>query len=156
MSFQIIALSEKPFEHLFSLSDEELKTRNARREIVRSKPGTPCRISLADAEVGEEVLAVNYEHQSEDTPYKASHAIFIRKDVLQACPKIDEIPTLFNHRLMSVRAFNAEHMMVNADVVEGIYLKTSIDEMFADPVVTYIHLHNAKPGCYAACVRRVD
>lgn len=154
MSFQIHALPAEQFKGIFDLSDEELKTQNAWRETVETKPGTPCRISLEDAEVGEEVILLNYFHQSDENPYKACHAIFVRKDVKQAHPKIDEIPSLFRHRVMSVRAFNPIHKMIDADVVEGTELEKSIETMFENPQVSYIHLHNAKPGCYAAKVTR--
>jgi hypothetical protein len=29
-----------------------------------------------------------------------------------------------------------------------------IEAFFADPRTRYLHLHFAKPGCYAACVER--
>jgi Protein of unknown function (DUF1203) len=71
-SFQITALPKAQFEHLFSLSDNESAALRARRVTATTKPGFPCRVSLADAEVGEEVILVNYEHQSADSPYRAS------------------------------------------------------------------------------------
>ncbi len=156
MSFQIVALSEGNFQHLFSMSDEELKVQNARREIVDEFPGTPCRVSLEDAKVGEEVILVHYEHQPEDTPYKASHAIFIRKGIAEAVPQTGEVPTLFRHRLMSVRAFDSQHNMINADAVEGEILETAIEKLFSNLSVDYIHLHYAMPGCYAALVLRIS
>jgi hypothetical protein len=53
-----------------------------------------------------------------------------------------------------VRAFDAAHMLVDADVVEGTALAPSIERFFADARVDYLHLHNAKPGCFAARVDR--
>lgn len=156
MSFQIHALKAELFEDLFSLSDEALKDLHARREIVESYPGTPCRISLEDARVGEEVLLVHYEHQAENTPYKASHAVFIRKGVEQAFPKVDEIPMLFRHRLMSLRAFDVHHSMIDAEAVEGTAMENAIERLLSNPAVDYIHLHNAKPGCYAALITRAQ
>ena len=154
MSFQIHALSPTQFEPLFALSDSELVKVRAARMIVDGKPGYPCRVSLADAEIGETVILVNFEHQSADTPFKAAHAIFIRENAEQAFPEIGMIPELFETRLISIRAFDDKHYMVDADVVDGSRLSESIPMMLQDIRVTYLHLHNAKLGCFAARVTR--
>ena len=154
MTFQIDALAPETFADLFALPPEELQRRGIRRVRVTQKPGTPCRISLADAEVGETVLLVNYEHQPAETPFRASHAIFLRPGAPQAQPAAGEVPEVFHTRLISVRAFDGDDMMIDADVVEGTTLGPAIEAAFADPSVAYLHLHYAKPGCFAASVRR--
>jgi len=154
MPFQIHALPADLFSDLFSLSDAELAGKSARRMIVDGSPGYPCRVSLADAEIGDIVLLVNYQHQPNDTPYRASHAIFVRQGVEQVSPEPDEVPEVLASRLMSVRAFDGAHDMVAADVVDGQALKPAIESLFADPRIDYLHLHNAKQGCFAASVTR--
>ena len=86
MPFQIHALPDTLFRDLFSLTDAELEKRHAKRILVDEAPGYPCRVSLADAQVGETVLLLNYEHQANDTPYRSAHAIFVREGVSQAMP----------------------------------------------------------------------
>jgi hypothetical protein len=154
LSFRISALPAVPFSSLFALSDEELLARGARRCIADSKPGFPCRVSLADAEVGEQLLLVNYEHQSADTPYRSTHAIFVRVNAEQAHPKVGEIPESLQLRLLSVRAFDGTGMLLEADVIDGRKLGPVIERMLENADVAYLHLHNAKPGCYAARVDR--
>jgi len=154
MSFQIHALPADSFQALFDLPEEELRRREARREVVRTKPGTPCRISLEDAEIGEEVVLVHYEHQPARTPFRAGHAIFVRRGVPQARPGVGEIPPALQARLISIRAFDASHQMRGADVAQGAELAPAILRLLADESVAYLHLHNAKPGCYAARVTR--
>ena len=154
MPFQIHALSADQFHHLFKMTDSELTARTARRQLVNSNPGTPCRVSLKDAEIGEEVILVHYEHQPEDTPYRASHGIFVRQGAQQAFPEQGQVPELFRHRLMSVRGFDKNHLMIDADAVEGVALEETINRLFENSDVEYLHLHNAKPGCYAAKVTR--
>ena len=156
MSFRIEALEPTQFSPLFSMSDEDLLRRRAKRVTVRSNPGTPCRVSLQDAKVGEEVILMHYEHQPADSPFNSSHAIFVRKDAEQCILEANEIPNLFRHRLMSVRAFSRDHLMFDADAVEGTELETVLNRFFTDSEVDYIHLHYAKPGCYAARVSRDD
>jgi Protein of unknown function (DUF1203) len=67
---------------------------------------------------------------------------------------IDEIPDQLRRRLLSVRAFSADGMMVDADVVEGHGLQNTITKLFADERAAYLHVHFAIPGCYAAPVDR--
>ena len=154
MSFQIHALPADPFQPLFKMSGQELAGNRATRMVVDAKPGYPCRVSLADAEVGETVILVNHEHQPANSPYRSAHAIFVREHASQAFPKPGEVPEVLSTRLISVRAFDDRHYMVNADVVDGKDLGRVIPAMFRDPGVSYLHLHNAKPGCFAARVTR--
>ena len=154
MSFQIHALSPAQFEPLFALSDSELTKARAARMIVDEKPGYPCRVSLADAEIGENVILVNFEHQSAESPYKSTHAIFVRQNVEQAFPTVGMVPESLVTRLISIRAFDDKHYMIEADVVDGSRLNESIPTMLQDRRIAYLHLHNAKRGCFAARVTR--
>jgi hypothetical protein len=154
MTFRIHALPYEPFAPLFELSEVDLPKAGAARVVVNAKPGFPCRVSLADAEPGETVILVNFEHQPENTPYRASHAIFVRENAKQAYPEVGEVPEVLRSRLISIRAFDARHFMLAADVVEGSTLREAIPKMLRNPDVSYLHLHNAKPGCFAASVTR--
>jgi len=155
MPFQIGALSKSQFEHLLPMSVQELVQYGAIRQTVTKKPGFPCRVSLADAEIGEEVLLVHYEHQTAPTPFRASHAVFIRPGAPQARPAPNEVPELLRSRILSLRAFDRAGMMVHADLAEGQELEAAIERIFAIPEVDYLHLHYAKPGCYAARADRI-
>lgn len=154
MSFQIHALSAEPFAPLFALSDDELRARGIRRVLADGRPVYPCRVSLQDAIGGEHLLLLPHEHHDVDTPYRASGPVYLRESATQAQPEIDEIPTLLRTRLLSLRAYDARGMMVWADVVDGAQAETGIAELFAIDRVDYIHIHYAKPGCYACRVTR--
>ena len=154
MGFRVSALDVDHFVHLFGLDDEALSEQGIQRMIVDNKPGYPCRVSLQDAEVGETVLLMNYEHQPAPTPYRSSHAIFVREWADQAVPARNEVPEMFRLRLLSVRAFDESGMMVEADVVEGEQLESLIERMLAVESTDYLHIHNARLGCYAARVER--
>lgn len=154
MSFQIHALPAEHFQPLFKLSGQELAGVQATRMVVDAKPGFPCRVTLADAEVGETILLLNHEHQAGDTPYRSAHAIFVRENASQVFPQRGEVPEVLATRLISVRAFDDRHYMVNAEVIQGTDLAEVIPTMLEDPAVAYLHLHNAKAGCFAARVTR--
>ena len=153
MQFRISGLPAEPFRHLFALGDDELKRHGAVRRVAESS-GYPCRVSLTDAQAGDEVILVNYEHQDADTPYRSRHAVYVRKGE-RRYDAVGEIPEQLRKRLLSVRAFDESGMMVDADVIEGRLLEELIGRFFANDAVAYIHLHFARPGCYAARVDRV-
>lgn len=154
MSFQILALPAENFRTLFKMSEQELSSLQATRMVVDASPGFPCRVSLKDAQVGETVVLLNFSHQPADSPYRAAHAIFVRENAVQAFPQRGEVPESIRSRLISVRAFDDRGYMINADVVDGKDLSKAIPTMFEDSDVAYLHLHNAKPGCFAARVTR--
>ena len=154
-NFQLLGLAREPFEHLFDLSDAELANQGIVRRFATVNPGFPCRISLADAEVGEEVLLLPYEHQAVASPYRASGAIFIRRDAEQCQLQAGEIPSYVARRLMSVRAYDADDMMIEAAVCEGTLVAEELERLFDDAGVAYVHLHNAKQGCFSCAVKRV-
>jgi Protein of unknown function (DUF1203) len=154
MTFQIHALPKAPFADLFALPDADLHRQGMRRVIADTKPGFPCRVSLQDAEIGEELLLLNYTHLDGSTPYAASHAIYVRKDATQAQPMPDAVPDVLAMRLLSVRAFDSDNLMVAADVTDGKSLSTLLNRFFSNGSVAVIHVHNAKQGCFAARVTR--
>lgn len=154
MGFHISALSVDEFSHLFGQDDEVLAKNGVRRVIADSNFGFPCRVSLQDAEIGESLLLLNYEHQPARTPYRSSHAIYVRERASQARLAENEIPDVLKKRLLSVRAFDAAGMMVDADVVDGQQLDALIERLFANDSAEYLHIHNARLGCYAALVSR--
>jgi hypothetical protein len=150
MAFHIKALSKTRFQHLFRLPPAELASVGAIRMTASTKPGFPCRVSLRDAEVGEEVILVHHEHQTADTPYKASHAVYVRAEAEEAELKMDEIPEVLRSRILSLRAFDGAGMMIAADLADGDTVETTIQELFQNARAEYIHIHFAKMGCYAA------
>jgi len=154
MRFRITGLDPEPFAHLYGLSDEALRQHGAIRYVVDRKPCYPDRIELRDADLGETVLLLNYTHQPADTPYRASHAIFVREGAREAFDGCDQVPQALRIRRLSLRAFDGAHSMVAATTVEGTGLEPEIGSMFANPAVAYIHAHYAAPGCYAARIDR--
>jgi hypothetical protein len=153
MHFRISGLPAAPFAPLFDLSDDELAVRRGVRKIVTESPGFPCRISLSDADVGAEVILVNYEHLAVASPYRSRHAIYVRRGETQF-DAVDEVPAMLRRRLLSLRGFDAHGMMTAADVVEGRDLEALIERLLADRATEYLHAHIARPGCYAARIER--
>ena len=154
MDFLISGLPFEQFQHLFELGDAELESLGVRRCIADAKPSFPCRVSLEDAEIGEPVLLLTYEHHAVDSPYRGAGPIYVRQHAKKARLKVNELPDVVKHRLISVRAYDGQSLMVASEVVEGKNLDQQIRTFFADERVAYLHLHNAKPGCFSCRVDR--
>jgi hypothetical protein len=152
MNYTVRGLSPEPFIPLYGLGDEELAKRRARRVVVDGA-GFPERVEMRDAEPGETLLLVNFEHQDADTPYRSSHAIYVREGATETWSG-DHLPEVMRKRLLSLRAFSAEGSMIDADVVEGREAEPVIERLLRNPEAAYIHVHYAKPGCYAARIDR--
>jgi hypothetical protein len=155
MDYKIIGLSPEPFLALYGLTDAALAERNAKRFRADSRPGYPERVEIRDAELGESVLLVNFVHQSGPTPYRASHAVFVREGAERAATYRNEIPESLRLRPLSVRAFDAEHWMVDADLCDGQHLEGVLHKLLGNDKVDYLQVHFAKQGCYAARAERL-
>lgn len=155
-SFQFSAIDYQTIEHFFNLSPAALKKAGAVRSIADSNPGFPCRVSLSDAKIGEEVILFPYTHHDVTSPYQATGPIFVRKDAPTAFPNINEIPSFLNHRLLSLRVYDHAAMMIDAHTVKSLDLRETIDTIFTNKHASYIQVHNAGPGCYNCQVDRAE
>lgn len=154
MNFRISGLAAGPFRHLYGLADRELSRHGAMRYVADTTPGFPDRIEMRDAAVGETLLLLNHVCQPADTPYRASHAIFVREGAEETYDRVNEVPPVMRIRLLSLRAYDAGGMMVDADVVEGSDVEALILRLFKSDQVAYIHAHNARRGCYSGRIDR--
>jgi hypothetical protein len=153
MAFTVSSLPLEPFAPLFALDDAALAARDMLRVVADARFAFPCRVSLEDAEPGERLILLNYEHQPAESPFRASHAIYVREGATPAAAS-DALPPALRRRLLSLRAFDQAGMLRDADVTPGAEAEPVIVRMLADPGVAYLHAHYAKPGCYAARIDR--
>lgn len=151
MSFRITGLPAEHFEHLFDLTDPELAARGAVRRIAEGH--APCRISLTDANPGDELLLVNYEHHPVASPYRMRYAIYVRKGE-ERYDATGQVPEQLRSRMLAVRAFDANAMLIGWELADGRKLEAAIERQLAKPETDYLHLHFAAAGCYAARVTR--
>jgi hypothetical protein len=154
-SFRIVALPAAIVAASLASDDEFVAGRPVQRMIVDSKPGYPCRISLVDADIGEEVLLLNHEHHAVDSPYRASGPIFVRIAGRRAQPESGEIPDFLRSRLLSIRAYDDDGTLIAADVADGRDLESRLGTLFENPRIRCLHLHNAKTGCFLCRVDRL-
>jgi hypothetical protein len=150
--YRIEGLEREPFEALFAMSDAELAERRAMRTVAVG-PGYPCRISLEEAELGEPLVLVNHVSNDVETPFRARHAIYVRRGVERG-RYTDAVPPIFATRTLGLRGFDAEGMLRGALLVPPGEADAKIRALFEQPAIAEIHAHTAALGCFLARIER--
>jgi len=153
MTYRITGLDPAPYKPLFGLSDDELAERGIVRMTV-TEPTFPCRISLTDRAIGESVLLVNHVSHDVSNPYRATHAIFVTEGAEEAAEYVDQVPPVFEKRILSLRAFDKDGMMADAVLTQPGEADAGIRKLFSNPEIETIHAHNATRGCFSAKIER--
>ncbi len=158
MAFRISGLPAEPFFPFFAMTDAELLARGARRHAATAADAPlmpPCRVTLRDAAPGEVSVLLHWEHHASPASlYRASGPIFVREGATEAASIVNRVPEQQRVRLLSVRAYDADGIMVDAEVAPGTELEALIVRLFRRPEVAYLHAHNARRGCYSCRVDR--
>lgn len=154
-NFKVVGLKKADFQYLTQLSNEELETQGIRRIIVDSYPGYPCRISLKDAAIGDEVYSLSYTHHPVNSPYRSSGPIFVNLNVEEADTEDNSIPEVVYRRKISLRCYDKDGMMIEAHLKdENTISPEMISDILDNSKISYIDLHNAIPGCYSSRIIR--
>jgi hypothetical protein len=153
MTYAIKGLDPAPFAALFELDDVQLEAQGMARMPV-DNPNFPCRVSLRDCDIGDEVILLNHVSHEGENPYRASHAIFVSKSATEAGQYVDAIPPALDRRILSLRSFDADGMMIDAALVQPGEADEAVRRLFANPAADHIDAHNATRGCFAARIDR--
>ena len=153
MTYRITGLDPAPYKPLFGLSDDELAGHGIVRMTV-TDPTFPCRVSLTDREVGETVLLLNHVSHDVANPYRSTHAIFVTEGADEAAEFVDQVPPVFEKRILSFRAFDKAGMMNDAALAQPGEADAAIRKLFDNPEIETIHAHNAVRGCFSARIER--
>jgi Protein of unknown function (DUF1203) len=154
MAYRITGLNPTEHARLFAMSDAELEAINARRVIATSSRGFPCRVSLRDADEGDQLILLHYISHQVATPYRSAYAIYVREAANTAAVYVDETPPVFEGRPIALRGFDAEGNLRNAAIALPGQADAQIRELFASEDIAYIHAHNAAHGCFSAAIER--
>ncbi len=154
MSFKINGLPASLYRDCFSKSDQELAGLGMKKYVADSDTGFPCRVSLLDAKKGETLILVHHEHHAVDSPYRASGPIFVRESATESFSAVNEIPEQLFSRMLSVRGYDAKGFMRAADVVDGRDCKSFLLQFLENRDIEYVHVHNARQGCFMCHVSR--
>ena len=154
MTFQMRGLEAQAFAPLFQLTDKDLAAIGAQRVYADEADAYPCRISLTRAPVGAELLLLNHVHQPmRSSPYRASGPIFVSPSAKTGHYR-GELAPILKDRLLSLRAYDAAALIVDAEVAEGEAVIAVIERFLSDHQVSHVDAHFARRGCFAARIER--
>ena len=153
MTYRIRGLAPRQFAPLFAMDDAELAAHGARRVRASADRGFPCRVSLRDAALGEELILLHHTSHDVATPYRSAYAIYV-SGAGEAADHVDCLPPVFAGRPLGLRGFDAEGNLADARLALPGGAEPAIAELFANPAIAYIDAHNAAHGCFAARIER--
>ncbi|HEY8144807.1 MAG TPA: DUF1203 domain-containing protein [Kofleriaceae bacterium] len=116
--------------------------------------GRPCRACLEDSRAGEAMLLFSYSPFSQPRPYRSVGPIFIHAHACAPPRDRSVVPDQLRRRLLALRSYDREDRMLEADIVAGTELEPALERLLADPAASVVHVHNARPGCFACAIRR--
>ena len=153
MAYRIEGLPPQAFESLLALGDGALAAHRARR-VTADSDSYPCRVTLEDAQPGEELILVNHVSNDVDGPFRSSHAIFVRCNAAETGRYDDEVPVMIDRRIVSLRGYDSDGMLRDGMIAQPGEADGRIRALFANPVVATIHAHTATYGCFLAHIER--
>ena len=115
----------------------------------------PCRRCLRNALPGEPLLPLPYDPFTVRSPYTGEGPVFLHADGCDAhTAGPDELPEQVDApRQFSVRAYDADAMMLDASVVPAEDLADTARTLLGDGA-EFLHAHFAGPGCFAFRIDR--
>ncbi len=103
---------------------------------------------------GEDLILVHHVSHDVTTPYRASHAIYVRAKASEAEPFVDNGPRpVFEGRPLSLRGFDALGMLRAARLAAPGEADAGIPRPVRRRDIAYIHAHNAAHGCFCRADR---
>lgn len=150
MTYAIAGLPAQQFARYFAMDDAELAAHRARRVTATSAFGFPCRVSLRDAGIGDELLLIHHVNHTVENPYRNAFAIYVRRAASEAARFVDETPPVFAGRPMALRGYTADGELHGARLAIPGEADNTLRAMLDGPQIAYIDAHNAAHGCFAA------
>jgi len=154
MDFRIKGLPANEFTHLAGLGEDRLSELGVQRVRIAEPHSAPDRVSLRDAEPGEQLILVNHVSQPLASPFRASHAIYVRKGAERSAPLVDAVSDYLDRRTLSLRGFDASGRIAAAVLAAPGGADAAIRELLSNGEVAEIHAHSAAYGCFLARIER--
>lgn len=154
MAYIVRGLDSARFVALFDAPPATLAANLAEWREVATDSGHPCRVTLEEAQVGERVLLINHTSLDKATPFRTSHAIYVREGARQAAAFEDRLPEMFMQRTLGLRGFSADGYLHDGTLAAPGEAHEAIGSLLAQSEVAYVDIHAAAYGCFLARAER--
>ncbi len=119
-----------------------------------SPRGYPCRHCLRWARPGERMILFPFAAIAPGRPYSESGPIFVHAERCERYSATHEYPSEFREGRV-LRAYNSQHDMIAAEVVNGQGPEAVIERFLEEPETAFVHVRSASHGCYTMEVERL-
>ena len=125
------------------------------RLVTADSPrGYPCRHCLRWAQPGERMILFPYAAIAPGRPYSESGPIFVHAELCERYAATEEFPSDFRNGRV-VRAYNSQHDIIDAEVVNGEGPEPVIERFLQKPETAFVHVRSVSHGCYTMEVERL-
>jgi hypothetical protein len=102
------------------------------------------------------MILLNFVSADVDTPFRASHAIFVREGADRAAHYRDRMPALIDRRTTSLRAFDRHGMIRAAALAAPGEADAGVRTLLTDDAIDHVDIHTSAWGCFLARAERSD
>lgn len=118
------------------------------RQVIADAP-YPCRRCLSNAVVGDRLQLLPYDPFTVESPYAGDGPVFVHADGCQSSHLAPgELSEQVHGRVLSVRSYDRDAMMLAAEMVPGERLGECATRLLERPAA-FLHVYFAGPGCFA-------
>ena len=125
---------------------------------VRASGGEPCRDVLRRAREGEELILASFSPFEKIGPYKEFGPVFVLANEPPAQVDRELLPIGGDNDYLrsqfAIRAYSRDEEIIDAALVNARDAQTVIDEFFARPETSFLHLRFPSYGCFACRLDR--
>jgi hypothetical protein len=119
-----------------------------------SPQGYPCRHCLSWAQPGERMILFPFAAIALGRPYSESGPIFVHADPCERYGATEEFPAAFRDGRV-IRAYNSQHDMIGAEVVNDEGPEAVIERFLQKPETAFVHVRSVSRGCYTMEIERL-
>lgn len=121
--------------------------------VADSPTDFPCRHCLRWAELGERLILFPFASVPAGHPYSEVGPIFVHAEACERYADTQTFPPQFRQG-RALRAYDSEHEMIDAAVVDGDDVEGEIKKLLRNPKTDFIHARSVTRGCYTLGVAR--
>ena len=153
--FQFVPLPESVADHVRRELADPFGNHALRPIVVDQESSFPCRVCLEDARPGEEVLLFSYRPLDRPAPHQTLGPVYVHRAPCTPFRPSARLPEVLRRRLVAFRAYDRDaEELIDCDVLEGAALEARLHTVLRNRSVERIHVHFARPGCFACAVER--
>jgi hypothetical protein len=115
--------------------------------VSQSDPA-PCRHCLRITQSGERLVVFAYCPFENSGPYAEVGPVFVHADRCESYDDHDRFPEDFRPRVLTMRGYNEDGLIETAELSGASNPEASIEHLFSNERVRFIHVRNPAWGCY--------